>query len=692
MVLLYPIFGGTGVFVVRNGSDAARAAAVLVLAAGSVPDFAWAQTPAGPNLSSGGEVSADVARTWGVLAELSGREWAVSGQSHRFVWSAENQQLAWEVRHTRSSQWIEQSRFTLTDAGVTVVHMRRNEGFSVGPDGSVSIRFTDFVGGSLTISRDGNRYRVQVRPIPARYHLSAVHDGWTGASLLDPPTTPSPRAPNAPIILAAAPDSATPARSSLPSRNASAQRPSHTHGPAALAASPVTERSGGAGPIVIAAAPPPPAAMRDSPGASTRSPAPVLASREAQMQAQVAARREQAAREAEAERIRQAELAEQRRRAEEARLAEQRRREASENEGLAFVGALLGGVVLGSSGGGSMEAVTAGMAIGANLAGPGSDIASATNNNYQAAHQEAEAQREFERQVIAEMNNPDNPLTQQARREEEARRTAAEARQAEAEAREREAREAADREALERERMADRAVEDQQHERDQQRAEEERQERERRDAEAAQRREHEAEQRRQEEEERRQEAERQQQAQEDRRRREEEARRQEEERRRAERSRMMNTGNASGGYSLASGLPPLNQSSNGPGSGTVTLNVDHIGGCRATSVTVRYSLGGLMGDPVVGGAVAWTGENGCSLPASTNAWVKVSWNGTYAWVSLGATPGSANGGFGYNSPGSPPWSRLLCGFEGARTTSCLDADSARRLWSAGTVTEVRIGW
>jgi len=693
------VFGDRGYFGMRRVISALGAAALLAAQLSVVPGIASAQDgqPAEPATPASPTLSPDVARTWGVLAALSGREWSGNAQFHRFVWTAQEQRLVWEVRSRNSESWVENAVFTLNDAGIGVRYLGRDQRLVIGQDGSAAIQFSDLSGGSLTFSQDGDRYRVQVRPIPAHYQLIAV-EGWTGASLLDAAPASRTPAPRAPIIIAAAPEPAPAPRAGRSSRNAPAARPATTPTPVPPVRPPAAERRAGPGPIVIASAPPPPAAMREGPRAA---PAPTprggaAGSREAQMLAQVETRRLQAAQEAEAERQRQQALAERARQAEEARRAEEAANSAAWGEAFGLLGAIVGGVAAGSSTNGDMTAITAGMAAGSSIAASNSEIAAAANQNFETerARYEAEqaAERELHARTIAAMNDPNNPLTQQQRRAEATRQERAETERADMERRHREEREAEEREAL----MAQRATEQetaQSQARDEQaRADRERADRERREAEAARQRERDAEQRRQEEDERRQAAERDRQARAEEQRREQEARRQEEERRRAERDRMMRTGNASGGYSLTSGLPPLAPSSRGPGTGTTTVPMDHIGGCRASGATVRYSLGVLMGEAVVGGGLAWNGEESCSLPASTNAWVKVSWNGSYGWVSLGASPGSANGGPGYNSPGSPSWGALLCGFEGGRPTSCMDADSAKRLWTNGTVTEVRIGW
>lgn len=120
------------------------------------------------------------------------------------------------------------------------------------------------------------------------------------------------------------------------------------------------------------------------------------------------------------------------------------------DEMFGMLGAVVGGVAAGMQTDGDMASITAGMAAGSAVAGPNSEIASAANANFQAERQRYEAQREAERQTIAAMNDPNNPLTQQQRREGEARdaRHAAERADLERQRSQDEARWTEDREAL----------------------------------------------------------------------------------------------------------------------------------------------------------------------------------------------------------------------------------------------------
>lgn len=463
---------------------------------------------------------------WGTLVGLSGREWTGEGMSHRFVWDPATQTLEWQRRSSPANGWTKHYRLVRTPAGIADTSGPSvGADLRLGDDGTAVIRTREFIPLNTSFRAEGEGYRVTYNPFGQNFLMTPVADGWTGPSLAAADSPAPSRAPSGPIILSASGATGTsPARAATPP--------------------PVPPAgSGSPGPIVLAAAPPPAAVMRQAPapGSSPQPSAPT--SREAQMATQVQTRRVQAAREAEAERIRQAEIAEQQRQAEEARRAREAQNAAGWGEALGFVGALVGGVAAGTATGGDMTAISAGMAAGSALSAPNSEIAAATNSNFEVERQRYEEQRAFEQRVIAELHNPDNPLTQQARAEEEERKTKYEADMAALarEQREMEARHALEREQLQQEN--NRSAANQQAE---QRAQDERREQEQRQAAEQRRREEEAETRRrqeeerlQQEEERRQAAERERQAREEQQRREAEARRLEQERIAAERNRLV---------------------------------------------------------------------------------------------------------------------------------------------------------
>lgn len=170
----------------------------------------------------------------------------------------------------------------------------------------------------------------------------------------------------------------------------------------------------------------------------------------------------------------------------------------------------------------------------------------------------------------------------------------------------------------------------------------------------------------------------------------EQQRQQEAQREQFERQRRMSN-NGSGSFSTT-GLGPVPPGSPGPGSGSQTVNVTHIGGCTASSVTARFNLGVLMGEPTISGSWSWQGEAGCSAPASTRVWLRLQHGTAYGYVAIDPAVPKPGGGFGYNSTGSPDWSQLACGFNGARPGSCMSKDNARSLWANGRVTDVVVAW
>lgn len=130
----------------------------------------------------------------------------------------------------------------------------------------------------------------------------------------------------------------------------------------------------------------------------------------------------------------------------------------------------------------------------------------------------------------------------------------------------------------------------------------------------------------------------------------------------------------------------------GPGAGTMTKHNVSIGRCTADSMTVKWNLGSLMGEPTISGTYQWTSSSNCELPSSTTIWLQVV-NGTMrGYVPLSPVTPKANSGYGYNTTGSPNWREALCGFRGNKAVSCYDEASAKQLWKVGEVNDFMLGW
>lgn len=130
----------------------------------------------------------------------------------------------------------------------------------------------------------------------------------------------------------------------------------------------------------------------------------------------------------------------------------------------------------------------------------------------------------------------------------------------------------------------------------------------------------------------------------------------------------------------------------GPGAGSLTKYNVQIGRCTADSLTVKWNLDSLMGEPTVSGTYQWTSSSNCELPSSTTIWLQVVSGTMRGYVSLSPVTPKANGGFGYNTTGSPDWDEALCGFSGNKTAGCYDESNAKHLWKNGEVDDFMVGW
>lgn len=477
-----------------------------------------------PTVSTASEANrAHASSIWGPLADLAGYEWDMR---RRYIWLEPGRRLAWQQKPT-IGDWrnlaiyaLEGNRLTVDYTGYGITGVVRVEN-----PNRVTMTFSEFCTiCMMSIEKQDEGFLIAtalssslITRNPAGWaateaELAAANTALAALEASRGPATTAlaatRAAPSAPIVLS---------RQSSQPRTVSAA-------PVQPARSASQGGDGTSGPIILAAAPPPPAPMRATPpaAAGVRTNAPSApTTREALMQAQVTARRQQAAIEAEAERLRQAQAAEAARIAEANRRAAEQSRSSGWGEAFAFVGAIAGGVAAGVGSGGDMTAITAGMAAGSAIVAPNSEIAAASNSNFQVERQRYEEERAFEQRVIAELNNPDNPLTQEARRRDADREASNRAEAERIETEDRQRREATDREAL----LAQRTAEVEQN-RQQSAAQEEREAAQ--EAERAQQQRREAERREREAEQAREAEERREQAQ-----REAEARRQEQERQRA---------------------------------------------------------------------------------------------------------------------------------------------------------------
>ena len=130
----------------------------------------------------------------------------------------------------------------------------------------------------------------------------------------------------------------------------------------------------------------------------------------------------------------------------------------------------------------------------------------------------------------------------------------------------------------------------------------------------------------------------------------------------------------------------------GPGKGILEIHNIRVGRCTVKKMTIRYDLGSFFGEPTVKGSYKWIGNKDCRLPPSTILLLKVQKGNAWGYVRLAPSTPKANGNFGYNTTGSPSWSKLFCAYRGVKSHSCWTIKQAKRHWKSSSVTNALVHW
>ena len=129
----------------------------------------------------------------------------------------------------------------------------------------------------------------------------------------------------------------------------------------------------------------------------------------------------------------------------------------------------------------------------------------------------------------------------------------------------------------------------------------------------------------------------------------------------------------------------------GPGEGEMTKQNVFVGnGCLADSLTVRWDLGSLLGEPTVSGSYKYHGS--CQPAPGFMIWLRVEYDGGGGYVRLDPAIPSGPGEWGFNVTGVPDWDEVLCGFDGIQRTECHSASAAKEIWTNGRVTDFAVPW
>lgn len=130
----------------------------------------------------------------------------------------------------------------------------------------------------------------------------------------------------------------------------------------------------------------------------------------------------------------------------------------------------------------------------------------------------------------------------------------------------------------------------------------------------------------------------------------------------------------------------------GPGEGSMkkgplTIRGSDDEACSAYSVTAKWRLDSLLGEPLVNGSWKWTGSGDCEAHYSTVVWLKIQSGDSWGYIRIAPAIPKANKGYGFNTSGSPDWDELICGYSGSQATKCLPEKAAKHLWLNGQITD-----
>ena len=123
--------------------------------------------------------------------------------------------------------------------------------------------------------------------------------------------------------------------------------------------------------------------------------------------------------------------------------------------------------------------------------------------------------------------------------------------------------------------------------------------------------------------------------------------------------------------------------------GSITRENFRVKDCNIKSMTVKYDISTIFGEPLVKGSYKWeAGEDTDSdcLPYNFVVWLEYSYGDNRGYVRLDPVVPEAGKGYGYNVPGSPNWNKLFCSFRGPSRQECFGKSEAKSLYKAGSVT------
>jgi hypothetical protein len=112
------------------------------------------------------------------------------------------------------------------------------------------------------------------------------------------------------------------------------------------------------------------------------------------------------------------------------------------------------------------------------------------------------------------------------------------------------------------------------------------------------------------------------------------------------------------------------------------------GSCNIATITAKYKLGTLFGEPTVNGNFSW--DAGDNTPAdclhySTNIAFKIQSGTAHGYIYINPVVPDSGNGFGSNNTGSPNWNKLICGLGNGYRDSCVTSEQAKAFFTNGYI-------
>jgi ankyrin repeat protein len=121
-------------------------------------------------------------------------------------------------------------------------------------------------------------------------------------------------------------------------------------------------------------------------------------------------------------------------------------------------------------------------------------------------------------------------------------------------------------------------------------------------------------------------------------------------------------------------------------SGELTQTNLTVGDIAISSLTTRYRISTLVGEPLVSGSWKWESDSDATLPYNFAVLLRIENGQTKGYIKIDPSIPKPNKGYGFNASGSPNWTSFLCGYQGNQKLNCLNKEQAQLMLKGGSVT------